>query len=235
MSVVTRVEPAAHEAAARAAVDPAAHGGHRGRTGSTCCPASCCCSSSSIIPLIWNVFLTFTKWRGVRTPRVHRPRELVEALHRRGLLDVVHELRLDGRSRWSSSRRSVGLHRRRAPVRRRRPQVRRQGRQLPAGDLLPAADPPHRRRRHRDRLDRAARAQDGALNQMLGSLRHPALRLAGTDALGAHRAHGACSSGCRSATRSSSSWRRCSASIRSCTRQPNSTGRTGSSGSRPSR
>ncbi len=46
---------------------------------------------------------------------------------------------------------------RRAPVRRRRPQVRRQGRQLPAGDLLPAADPPHRGRRHRDRLDRAAR------------------------------------------------------------------------------
>ena len=42
-------------------------------------------------------------------------------------------------------------------VRCHRPQVRRQGRQLPARDLLPAADSPGRRRGHRDRLDRAPR------------------------------------------------------------------------------
>ena len=35
-----------------------------------------------IVPLIWNVYLTFTKWRGVGDPGVHRPRELAEDPHR---------------------------------------------------------------------------------------------------------------------------------------------------------
>ena len=163
MSLATRSAP--REAAARAAVHPAAQGGHRGVLGLPAARLRAAARDRDRPAHLERVPHVHQVARRRRT-RVHRPRELAEAPHRRGLLDVVHELDLDD----PRDGRRPDHHRpaaRRAPVRRHRPQVRRQGRQLPAGDLLPAADPPHRGRRHRDRLDRAP-GEDGALNQMLG-------------------------------------------------------------------
>ena len=52
----------------------------------------CCCSVIIIIPLVWNVFLSFTEWRGIRPPEFIGLENWHRAPRRRGLLDVVREL-----------------------------------------------------------------------------------------------------------------------------------------------
>src|SRR5690606_10374126 len=107
-----------------------------------------------IIPLGWNVYLTFTEWRGVRSP------EFI------GLDNWVEIFGDD--AFWTSFINPVWLV---------------------LAMVVPPADPPRRRRGHRDRLDRPPRRRRRAEPDPR-CLRLRPRGLAGHHALRAHRAHG---------------------------------------------
>ena len=105
-----------------------------------------------LIPLVWNVFLSFTDYRGSDRPSSSASRTGPNSSSDAEVLGLVPQLDLDDR-RHGDHPDAARPRARRPAVRRHRPQVRRPRRQLPARDLLPAADPPRRDRGDRDRLD----------------------------------------------------------------------------------